>query len=90
MRAHLAQYGYRVIKSNNGEEALVLAEKEKPALIILDIMMPMMDGYEFLRQHRKHANTPIIFLTAKVEDEDKVLGLEIGADVIVSHSAPGN
>jgi len=80
IESYLAQYGYRVIKSYNGEEALVLAEKEKPALIILDIMMPMMDGYEFLRQHRKHANTPIVFLTAKVEDEDKVLGLELGAD----------
>jgi DNA-binding response OmpR family regulator len=80
IESYLAQYGYRVVKSYNGEEALVLAEKEKPDLIILDIMMPKMDGYEFLRQHRKHANTPIIFLTARVEDEDKVLGLEIGAD----------
>lgn len=80
IESYLAQYGYRVVKSHNGEEALVLAAKEKPDLIILDIMMPKMDGYEFLRQHRKHANTPIIFLTAKVEDEDKVLGLELGAD----------
>jgi DNA-binding response OmpR family regulator len=80
IESYLAQYGYRVVKSYNGEEALVLAEKEKPDLIILDIMMPKMDGYEFLRQHRKQANTPIIFLTARVEDEDKVLGLEIGAD----------
>jgi DNA-binding response OmpR family regulator len=80
IESYLAQYGYRVIKSYNGEEALLLAEREKPDLIILDIMMPKMDGYEFLRQHRKRANTPIIFLTAKVEDEDKVLGLELGAD----------
>jgi DNA-binding response OmpR family regulator len=80
IESYLAQYGYRVLTSYNGEEALVLAEKEKPDLIILDIMMPKMDGYEFLRQHRKQANTPIIFLTARVEDEDKVLGLEMGAD----------
>jgi DNA-binding response OmpR family regulator len=80
IESYLTQYGYRVVKSYNGEEALLLAEREKPDLIILDIMMPKMDGYEFLRQHRKEANTPIIFLTAKVEDEDKVLGLELGAD----------
>jgi DNA-binding response OmpR family regulator len=80
IESYLAQYGYRVVKSYNGEEALVLAEQEQPDLIILDIMMPKMDGYEFLRHHSKSANTPIIFLTAKVEDEDKVLGLELGAD----------
>jgi DNA-binding response OmpR family regulator len=80
IESYLAQYGYRVVKSYNGEDALVLAEQEKPDLIILDIMMPVMDGYDFLRRHRKQANTPIIFLTAKVEDEDKVLGLELGAD----------
>ncbi len=80
IESYLAQYGYRVLKSYNGEEALVLAEKERPDLIILDIMMPVMDGHEFLRQHRKHANTPVIFLTARVEDEDKILGLEMGAD----------
>lgn len=80
IESYLTQFGYRVVKSSNGEEALDLAEQEKPDLIILDIMMPKMDGFEFLRLHRKHANTPIIFLTAKVEDEDKVLGLELGAD----------
>ena len=80
IESYLAQFGYRVIKSYNGKEALALAEKEKPDLIILDVMMPIMDGLEFLRQHRKKANTPIIFLTARVEDEDKVLGLELGAD----------
>jgi DNA-binding response OmpR family regulator len=80
IESYLTQYGYRVVKSYDGEKALLLAEQEEPDLIILDIMMPKMDGYEFLRQHRMHANTPIIFLTAKVEDEDKVLGLELGAD----------
>ncbi len=89
IESYLAQYGYRVVKSYNGEEALVLAEKEKPDLIILDIMMPKMDGYEFLRQHRKQANTPIIFLTARVEDEDKVLGLRWAPMTMLSSpSAP--
>ncbi|MBN2043386.1 MAG: response regulator transcription factor [Anaerolineales bacterium] len=84
IESYLGQYGYRVVKSYSGEEALAVADKEKPDLIILDIMMPLMDGYEFLRQHRKQANTPIIFLTAKVEDEDKILGLELGADDYVA------
>ena len=56
IESYLAQYGYRVLKYYNGEEALVLAEKERPDLIILDIMMPVIDGHEFLRRHRK---TPI-------------------------------
>ena len=77
---YLSQFGYHVCTAEDGEEALRVAEEEKPDLIILDIMMPKMDGYEFLREHRKKANTPIIFVTAKVEDEDKVLGLELGAD----------
>ncbi len=77
---YLKQYGFRVIKAINGEEALSLAAKHSPDLIILDIMMPKMDGYDFLQEYRKTAITPIIFLTAKVEDEDKILGLELGAD----------
>jgi DNA-binding response OmpR family regulator len=80
IETYLNQFGYRVLKAYDGEEALVVAAQDKPDLIILDIMMPRMDGYEFLRRHRQSANTPVIFLTAKVEDEDKVLGLELGAD----------
>lgn len=78
--AYLSQEGYRVVKASNGHEALFLARQEKPDLIVLDIMMPEMDGYDFIRLHRKERNTPIILLTAKVEDDDMVIGLELGAD----------
>jgi len=80
IETYLNQFGYQVLTAFDGEEALKMAEREKPDLIILDIMMPVMDGYEFLRRHRQIADTPVIFLTAKVEEEDKVLGLELGAD----------
>jgi len=80
IETYLIQFGYLVLKAYDGEEALKIAKQESPDLIILDIMMPKVDGYEFLRRYRQTANTPVIFLTAKVEDEDKVLGLEMGAD----------
>jgi DNA-binding response OmpR family regulator len=80
IESYLTQEGYRVAKAANGREALSVARTEKPDLIVLDIMMPEMDGYEFMRLHRKEAPTPIILLTARVEDEEKVVGLELGAD----------
>ena len=80
VEAYLEQEGFRVVKASNGREALFVAREEKPDLIILDVMMPEMDGYEFMRHHRKEMETPIILLTAKVEDDDKVIGLELGAD----------
>ncbi|MDX1377878.1 MAG: response regulator transcription factor, partial [Anaerolineales bacterium] len=64
----------------NGVEALSTAKNENPDLIVLDVMMPEMDGYEFMRAHRAENNTPIILLTARVDDEEKVIGLELGAD----------
>ncbi|MFN2174470.1 MAG: response regulator transcription factor [Anaerolineales bacterium] len=76
----LTKEGYRVISARNGQEAIYSARQGKPDLIILDIMMPEMDGYEFIRQHRRERDTPIILLTAKVEEEEKVLGLRMGAD----------
>ena len=78
IETYLIQFGYQVLKAYDGEEALKIAEQKSPDLIILDIMMPKVDGYEFLRRYRQAANTPVIFLTAKVEDEDKVLGLGNG------------
>jgi two-component system alkaline phosphatase synthesis response regulator PhoP len=84
VKAYLEQEGFRVVTASNGREAIHVARQEKPDLIILDIMMPEMDGYEFLRVHRKERETPIIMLTAKVADNEKVIGLELGADDYVT------
>jgi DNA-binding response OmpR family regulator len=80
VESYLAQEGYRVVTANDGKEALPIASREKPDLIILDIMMPEMDGYAFMREHRKELDTPIILLTARVDDDERVIGLELGAD----------
>lgn len=80
IRDYLSEQGFHVFTASNGKEALFVARHEKPDLILLDIMMPEMDGYEFIRLHRKEQETPIILLTAKIEETDKVLGLELGAD----------
>lgn len=84
VKAYLEQEGFRVVTASNGREAIHVARQEKPDLIILDIMMPEMDGYEFLRVHWKERETPIIMLTAKVADNEKVIGLELGADDYVT------
>jgi DNA-binding response OmpR family regulator len=84
VESYLKQEGYRVVSAHDGREALSVARREKPDLIILDLMMPEMDGYEFMRQHRADQNTPIILLTARVDDEEKVIGLELGADDYVT------
>jgi len=84
VESYLIQEGYRVVTANNGVEALPIARREKPDLIILDIMMPEMDGYGFMREHRKELDTPIILLTARVDDDERVIGLELGADDYVT------
>jgi len=84
LKAYLEQQGFHVITAVNGQEAIYTARHEKPDLIILDVLMPEMDGYEFMRQHRKERETPIILLTAKVDEDDKVVGLELGADDYVT------
>jgi DNA-binding response OmpR family regulator len=84
LRLYLEQDGYRVVEAANGRDALFVARHEKPDLILLDIMMPQMNGYDFLRAHRKEATTPVIMLTAKIEEYDEVLGLELGADDYVT------
>ena len=81
---YLVQEGYRVVTAHNGKEALEAARRSHPDLIVLDLMMPEMDGLEFMRVHRAENNTPIIMLTARVEDEDKIIGLELGADDYVT------
>jgi DNA-binding response OmpR family regulator len=84
VRDYLTEEGFRVATAANGHDALFVARHEKPDLILLDIMMPEMSGYEFIRAHRKERNTPIILVTAKLEESDKVLGLELGADDYVT------
>lgn len=84
LRDYLSEEGFRVVTAENGRDALYVARHEKPDLILLDIMMPEMGGYEFLRAYRKERNTPVILLTAKLEESDKVLGLELGADDYVT------
>jgi DNA-binding response OmpR family regulator len=80
VESYLTQEGYRVVTAHNGKEALLVGKREKPDLIVLDVMMPEMNGYEFMRAHRADHNTPIIMLTARVDDDEKVIGLEVGAD----------
>jgi DNA-binding response OmpR family regulator len=77
---HLEKEGYKVIKVFDGDEALKVIQTQSIDLAILDIMMPKMDGYEVTRQIREQHNMPIIFLSAKTSDFDKVHGLVIGAD----------
>ena len=84
LREYLIEQGYRVVVAENGRNALFTAREEMPDLILLDIMMPEMDGMDFMRVYRKEADTPIILLTAKLEETDKVLGLELGADDYVT------
>ncbi len=80
LRLYLAEDGYHIVEAANGREALYVARYEKPDLILLDVMMPEMDGIEFIRVYRREANTPIIMLTARVGDTDEAVGLEMGAD----------
>lgn len=84
VKEYLTEEGFRVVTAENGQAALFVARHEKPDLILLDIMMPEMGGYEFIRAYRKERDTPIILLTAKLEETDKVLGLELGGDDYVT------
>jgi DNA-binding response OmpR family regulator len=76
----LTGQGFRVVLARDGHEALFVAEHEQSDLILLDIMMPQLDGYQFLRRYRRERNTPVIILTAKEEESDAVIGFELGAD----------
>ena len=80
LREYLTEQNYKVVPAANGREALYAARHSKPDLILLDIMMPEMDGYEFLRQYRLEDHAPVIIITAREEETDAVLGLELGAD----------
>ena len=80
IKLELAEQGLRVVTANSGEEALRLAEEQRPDLVLLDIIMPEMTGLEVMRRLREQSNAPIILVTAKDSDSDKVRGLELGAD----------
>lgn len=84
MATYLEQAGYRVVGAADGQEALYVARHEKPDLIVLDLMMPEVDGYEFMRRHHREKETPIIVLTARVDESDRIVGLELGADDYVT------
>lgn len=81
---NLKREGYEVITAGDGEDAVAIADDKEPYLILLDIMMPKMDGYEACKKIREKHNMPIIMLTARAEELDKVLGLEMGADDYVT------
>jgi len=80
LKFNLTKSGYRVLTAFDGEEGYRLALSEKPDLILLDVMLPRMDGFEVCKKVREKQSTPIIMLTARDEEVDKVLGLELGAD----------
>ncbi len=84
IKYNLKKEGYEVITAYDGEEAVKLNEENEPDLILLDIMMPKLDGYAACRKIREKYDTPIIMLTARAEEVDKVLGLELGADDYVT------
>ena len=77
---YLERAGYALRVANDGRVALSLAKTEKPDLIVLDLGLPHMDGLDFTREFRKSSNAPIIMLTARAEETDKLIGLELGAD----------
>lgn len=81
---NLRRDGYEVVKAYNGEDGLKLFREKNPDLVLLDIMMPKIDGLQVCKEIRNESNTPIIMLTAKAEEVDKVIGLEFGADDYVT------
>ena len=80
LKDYLTEQGFKVVTAVNGREGLIVAKHESPDLVLLDIMMPEMDGYQFMTHYRKDNSTPVIIITAKEEETDAVLGLELGAD----------
>ncbi|MCK4331315.1 MAG: response regulator transcription factor [Dehalococcoidia bacterium] len=79
-KLYIEQEGYRVEGVGNGNDALSRLDTAKPALVVLDLMLPDIDGFEVCRQIRKKSDVPILMLTARKEDIDKIVGLELGAD----------
>ncbi len=84
VKAYLTEDGFQVLTVKNGRDALFAFRHEKPDLVILDVMMPALDGWEAARLIRQESTVPIIFLTARVDDADQIAGLAIGADEYVT------
>ena len=84
VREYLGELGYRVVTAADGAEALAAVSRERVDLILLDIMMPNVDGFEFLHVYRREHHVPIIMLTARLAEADKVAALELGADDYVT------
>jgi DNA-binding response OmpR family regulator len=84
LKFNLEKEGYDVLTAYDGEEALRVFNEEKPDLIVLDLILPELDGFEVCRRIRKTSDIPIVMLTARGEDIDKILGLELGADDYVT------
>ncbi len=80
LKLYLEGEGFRVAEADNGADALTLAREQTPDMAILDIMMPRMNGFELTRALRKYSDIPILILSAKSQDNDKILGLNLGAD----------
>jgi DNA-binding response OmpR family regulator len=80
LKEYLAKFGMRVFSATEPEQGLKLLKKQKPAAVILDVMLPGMDGFQVCKRIRQESDTPILMLTARGEIPDRVLGLEIGAD----------
>ena len=84
LRLYLTKDGFKTVTATDGETAVAKAKTENPDLILLDIMLPKLDGWQVCREIRKDSQVPIIMLTAKTETFDRILGLELGADDYVS------
>jgi DNA-binding response OmpR family regulator len=84
VRAYLEDAGFRVVTAYDGQAALTVYRHEKPALVILDLGLPTLDGLDVARTLRRDSNVPLIMLTARVEEADRLIGLELGADDYVT------
>lgn len=80
LRVYFQKEGFQVLEAENGQEALERVEADRPDILLLDIMMPVMDGLQVCEEVRRKYDIPIIMLTAKDDDDDRILGLETGAD----------
>src|SRR3970040_3010305 len=80
LRLYVEREGHRAVFAADGMQALAAARRQRPALVLLDVMLPGLDGFEVCRQLRDESDVPILLLTARSGDSDKVVGLDLGAD----------